>query len=132
MLQVVVVDIGHRIKVPLKPEILIGREDTNSDIFPELDLTPYGALEKGISRLHAKITCHDDKLTVEDTGSVNGTFLNGHRLTPYQAMPINSGDVLQLGALALQVYFDLPKSAKTQSHHSDGLDVVEIKPATAT
>jgi pSer/pThr/pTyr-binding forkhead associated (FHA) protein len=114
MLQVVVVDIGHRIKIPLKPEILVGREDATSDIFPELDLTPYGALEKGVSRRHAKITHHDDELTVEDVGSVNGTFLNGHRLTPYQKVPIDSGDVLQLGALGLQVYFDLPKPLETQ------------------
>lgn len=114
MLQVVVVDVGHRIKIPLKPEILVGREDATSDIFPELDLTPYGALEKGVSRRHAKITRHDDELTVEDVGSVNGTFLNGHRLTPYQKVPIDSGDVLQLGALGLQVYFDLPKPLETQ------------------
>lgn len=114
MLQIVIVDVGHRIKVPLKPEILIGREDANSDVFPEVDLTPYGALRKGVSRCHAKITCHDDELTVEDVGSVNGTFLKGHRLIPYQAMPINSGDVLQLGTLVLQVHFDLPKSVETQ------------------
>jgi len=108
MLQVVVVDVGHQINIPLKPEIVVGREDANSSIFPELDLTPYGALEKGVSRRHAKITHHDDELTIEDIGSVNGTFLNGDQLTPYQQVPINSGDVLQLGALALQVYFDLP------------------------
>jgi pSer/pThr/pTyr-binding forkhead associated (FHA) protein len=114
MLQVVVVDVGHRVKIPLKSEILVGREDADSGIFPELDLTPYGALEKGISRQHAKITHHDDELAVEDVGSVNGTFLNGHRLTPYKKMSINSGDVLQLGTLVLQIYFDLSKPVVTQ------------------
>ncbi len=115
MLQVVVVDIGHRVKVPLKPEIRVGRADTDSDVFPEIDLTPYGALDKGVSRLHVKIVHHDDNtLTIEDTGSVNGTFLNGRRIDPYQAVLIESGDVLQLGTLVLQVYFDLPESTETQ------------------
>jgi len=112
MLQIVVESVGHRIKVPLKPEILLGREDVSTDTYPEVDLTPYGAVEKGVSRRHAQIVLHDGELTVQDVGSVNGTFLNGHRLTPYQAAPINSGDVLQLGTLVLQVCFDLSKSAK--------------------
>jgi pSer/pThr/pTyr-binding forkhead associated (FHA) protein len=110
MLQVVVVDIGHRIKVPLKPEILVGRKDAGTNTFPDVDLTPYSAVEKGVSRRHAQIILRDDRLTVEDVGSVNGTFLNGHRLTPYQAESMSSGDVLQLGALVLQIYFDLPES----------------------
>jgi pSer/pThr/pTyr-binding forkhead associated (FHA) protein len=113
MLQVVVVDVGHRIKVPLTPEIFVGREDANSNIFPEVDLTPYGALEKGVSRRHVRITCHADELTVEDVGSVNGTFLNGHRLNPYQKASLNSGDVLQLGTLALQIYFDVLSPIET-------------------
>ena len=109
MLQVVVVDIGHRIKVPLKSEILIGRKDVGTNTLPDVDLMPYSAVEKGVSRRHAQIFFHDDELTVQDAGSVNGTFLNGHRLTPYQAKPMNSGDVLQLGTLVLQIFFDLPE-----------------------
>jgi pSer/pThr/pTyr-binding forkhead associated (FHA) protein len=112
MLQIVVVDIGHRISVPSKPEILIGREDVSIDTHPEVDLTPYGAVEKGVSRRHAKLVWHGDQLTVEDVGSVNGTFLTGQRLVPYEAMPMRSGDVLQLGKLVLQVYFDLSKPVR--------------------
>ena len=112
MLEVVVVDIGHRLKVPFKPEILIGRKDASTNTFPDVDLTPYGAVEKGVSRRHAHIVFHDDGLTVGDVGSVNGTFLNGHRLTPYQERPMKSGDVLQLGTLVLQIYFDLPESTQ--------------------
>ena len=112
MLQIVVGGIGHRIKVSLKPEILIGREDASTDTYPEVDLTPYGAAEKGVSRRHAQVVLRDGELTVRDVGSVNGTFVNGHRLNAYQAVPINSGDVLQLGTLVLQIYFDLPGSAE--------------------
>lgn len=116
MLQIVVAHIGHRIQVPLKQEILIGREDADSGVFPEVDLTPYDAVGKGVSRQHAKIVFRD-KLTIEDVGSVNGTFLNGRRLVPYQATPLSSGDVVQLGTLVLQVYFELPESAEESSSH---------------
>jgi pSer/pThr/pTyr-binding forkhead associated (FHA) protein len=90
----------------------MGRQDSNSDISPEVNLTPYGAVEKGVSRQHARIVFHDDELTIEDIGSVNGTFLNGRRIVPYQAVPLNDGDVVQLGTLVLQVYFDLLDSAQ--------------------
>lgn len=112
VLQIVVVDIGHRIRVPFKSEILIGRQDPDNDSFPEVDLTPYGAAEKGVSRRHAKIVLNESELAIEDIGSVNGTFLNGYRIAPYQPMPLGSGDVLQLGTLVLQVYFDLPDSVE--------------------
>ncbi len=108
MLQVTVAHIGHRLRVSLEPEILIGRRDDSSGISPQVDLTPYGAAGKGVSRQHAKIIARNDELFIEDMGSVNGTFLNGHRIDPYQALPLNSGDVVQLGTLVLQVYFDLP------------------------
>lgn len=115
MLQVVVVDVGHRIRVPLKPEMLMGRQDAQSGTFPEVDLTPYGAAEKGVSRQHARIVFLNDELTIEDVGSVNGTFLNGHRIVPYQAMPLHDGDVVQLGTLVLQVFFDAPEVVEESS-----------------
>ena len=112
MLQVVVSHIGHRIQVPLESEILIGRRDDSSGVFPQVDLTPYGAAEKGVSRRHARIVFSNDELMIEDVGSVNGTFLNGHRIVPYQSVPLSSGDVVQLGTLILQIYFDLPEPAE--------------------
>lgn len=111
-LQIVIVHIGHRLRVPLKPEILIGRQDDTSATFPEVDLTPYGAADKGVSRRHARIVFRNNELTIEDIGSVNGTFLNGHQIVPYRAMPLSNGDVVQLGTLVLQIYFDLPRSTK--------------------
>ena len=38
-----------------KSEIAIGREDPVSNIYPDVDLTPHGGEEGGVSRLHAKI-----------------------------------------------------------------------------
>jgi pSer/pThr/pTyr-binding forkhead associated (FHA) protein len=102
-------------RVSLKSETLLGRKDPESNTFPEVDLTPYGAVEKGVSRRHARILLEGDKLTLEDVGSVNGTFLNGHRIVPYQAVPLESGDVIQMGTLVLQVYFELPRQLEANA-----------------
>jgi hypothetical protein len=65
--------------VTIRPstEYLIGRQDSASGITPDLDLTTYGALEKGVSRLHAALRRGEDVLSIVDLDSANGTFLNG-------------------------------------------------------
>lgn len=93
--------------VTLKPEtrILLGRYDSNSVQKPDLDLTPYGALEKGVSRIHAAIVRNDDTLTIVDLGSANGTHLNGQRLLPEQPRVLRDGDEIRLGKLVAHIYF---------------------------
>ncbi len=51
--RLVVVASGAEIPLPAKAEILIGREDPVSGIFPDVDMTPHGGDEGGISRRHA-------------------------------------------------------------------------------
>ncbi len=89
---------------PAKQTVL-GRADTSSPQKPDLDLTPYGALEKGVSRLHAAIQRGDDALTLVDMGSVNGTHLNGQRLIPDQPRVLRDGDEIRLGKLVAHIYF---------------------------
>lgn len=89
---------------PAKRTIL-GRSDTNSPQKPDLDLTPYGALEKGVSRIHAAIYRSEDTLTLVDMGSANGTHLNGQRLIPDQPRILRDGDEIRLGKLVAHVYF---------------------------
>jgi hypothetical protein len=93
--------------ITLQPnkETTMGRLDANSSVKPDLDLTPYGALEKGVSRLHASIVRTDDTLTLIDKGSVNGTHLNGQRLSPNQPRVLRDGDEIRLGKLVAHIYF---------------------------
>lgn len=93
--------------VTLQPQkrILLGRSDTTSIQSPDCDLTPYGALEKGVSRIHAAIVRNDDTLTLMDMGSSNGTHLNGQRLLPEQPRVLRDGDELRLGKLVAHIYF---------------------------
>ena len=86
-------------------EFLIGRQDNASGISPDLDLTPFGALEKGVSRIHAALRRGDEVLSIVDLDSANGTFLNGQRLAAHQPRLLRDGDEIRLGKLVMHIYF---------------------------
>ena len=104
-LQLTIPDSGRDVEMPLTKEVNIGRLDPASASFPDVDLTSDGGLEKGVSRRHAKITRRGSEVFIEDLGSINGTFLNRKKLTPYLPQTLKNGDELQLGKLILRVSF---------------------------
>lgn len=55
------------------------------------------------SRQHAVIIYENDKLTIEDLNSSNGTFLNRARLNPAKAEPLKPGDIIQIGTVQMKV-----------------------------
>lgn len=76
--------------------------------FPEsnqLNLTPYGALESGLSRQHAKFYFLNDRLFVADMGSTNGTYLRGQMLNPAEPTMVCNGDEILLGRMKIYVQF---------------------------
>jgi len=91
------------VESPLDKTIHLGRLDPANGIFPEVDLSPDGGVEKGVSRRHARILKREGVIVVEDLGSINGTFVNGQRLAPYLSEALHDGDQLQLGNLVIQV-----------------------------
>lgn len=95
----------ERIFLSERLSVVIGRTDLGARSRPDIDLTPYGALDRGVSRAHARLHLEDNKLYITDLGSTNGTFLAGKRLTPNQPEAIRKGDELLLGRLAVQVLF---------------------------
>jgi hypothetical protein len=50
---------------------------------------------KGVSRHHAQINVSGNMLWIRDSGSTNGTLLNGKPIAESEAL--NNGDVLQIG-----------------------------------
>lgn len=104
-LSLLIVDLNRQLEFPLSKELSIGRLDAASATFPDIDMTSYGGLEKGVSRRHAKIMRQGDKISIEDLGSVNGTMLNGQSLTPYLQYPLKNGDEIHLGKLTIQIRF---------------------------
>ena len=97
--QLVMAD-GTQIQLVGKAEYLLGREDATSAYVPDIDLAPYGAEQSGVSRRHAKIVAQGGYF-LEDLNSVNGSFVNRQKLLPGQRMPLNNGDEIRLGKLAL-------------------------------
>ena len=86
---------------------LLGRTDFRSGgIQPDVDLTAYGAQERGVSRAHARLHLEQGKLYVTDLYSANGTRIRGERLEPEQPYLLNHEDEFALGALAIRVSFE--------------------------
>ena len=55
-----------------------------------------------VSRRHAQLLVRDGRVSIEDLGSRNGTFVNGTRLTG--ASPLAHGDEIRIGTLRLVVH----------------------------
>jgi hypothetical protein len=97
---------GQQMKVPVAEVVTIGRvSDIPDDSRPDVDLSPFGAGDKGVSRKHIKIKRKNILVYVADLGSTNGTLLNGRRLIPNAERLLRNGDELQLGRLKVKVKF---------------------------
>lgn len=98
---------GYPAPVELKSvhKIVFGRLDNTAPNKPDFDLTPYGAFEKGVSRMHAALVRQEDAVTILDLGSSNGTAVNGKRLPANQPRVLQDGDEISFGELAARVYF---------------------------
>jgi pSer/pThr/pTyr-binding forkhead associated (FHA) protein len=87
-------------------QLPIGRVDPHTGRRPPIDLTDYGALDKGVSRHHAALLRKDGSLHIVDKGSPNGTFLNGQRLVTDQPRVLRDGDDIRLAHLVMRVQFE--------------------------
>lgn len=101
-LKIVLKDSGQEVPLPDKPEIIMGREDPVSGIFPDVDFTPFGGDEGGVSRLHAKIVKEGTVYKIEDLGSTNATVVNKQRLNPHTPVMLKSGDEIRFGKVAFE------------------------------
>lgn len=80
-------EIGERFYVD-REELTLGR-DPDCDIFLN-DVT--------VSRRHATLRVRAGIVSVEDSGSLNGTYVNGVRV---DEAPLGSGDMVQVGRFAM-------------------------------
>ena len=53
-----------------------------------------------VSQLHARVFERSGQVYVEDLGSTNGTYVNGHRVSA--PTPMHKGDSLQIGSTVLE------------------------------
>ena len=71
--------------------VVIGREE--GDVVLDWD--------NAASRVHARVFPGEEGYWVEDMGSTNGTFVNGHRITG--KVLLNRGDVVTVGQTRFRV-----------------------------
>jgi len=88
-------------------ETIIGR-DSDCDI--QIDNIGVSREHARITKEHARITKGPDDYCVEDMDSINGTFVNGQKVTKKL---LNTGDEITIGKYFLKVHYeDDPATAK--------------------
>ena len=82
---------------------LIGRWDPDDKSFPEIDLEQEDVDAK-ISRRHCVIVKTGEQVSIEDIGSLNGTFVNEtHKLTAGERHVLKAGDQILVGKTLLRL-----------------------------
>lgn len=93
--------------IEVKEYITLGRNDPVANFYPEVDLTPYGGQDRGVSRRHASIIQDKEHkaLYIEDLNSTNGTRINGFALEPRRRYRLRDGDEIELGRVRMVLRF---------------------------
>lgn len=102
--------VPERLTFEQAPTLVLGRcvfADSPSDHSADIDLEPYGASQRGVSRAHARLDLLSHRyLYITDLNSTNGTYVNGKRLRPYEPTILSKADKLVLGRLPIQIFFE--------------------------
>jgi len=103
---------GRNFPLADKRETTVGRLDPVTGIHPDIDLSTVDT-KRTISRRHARLRREEDGtfVVIEDVGTMNGTFVNGARLTAGRPMPVQAGDSVVFGTV--QCRFELDPDAAT-------------------
>jgi pSer/pThr/pTyr-binding forkhead associated (FHA) protein len=97
------VDTGQIVNLTGQTEFTLGRTSEGQPILPDVDLSAYEAYSKGVSRLHAALKIHNQRVVITDLGSSNGTRVNGQKIVPHVDYPLSHGDMIALGKFAIQI-----------------------------
>lgn len=103
---------GQMIATQEENAFVLGRASTKAKSGePLVDLSEFGALELGISRVHAMIRRTKEGYQLIDLDSSNGTWLENKRLVPKQPYPLESGDRIRVGRLNILIFYLKPSKS---------------------
>jgi len=88
----------------------LGREPANDIVIAD---------DEQVSGKHLRIFLREGRYFLEDTGSTNGTFLNGDRIA--KTTSLDSGDMIKAGKTILKFHASCPGAA-SPPESSDGRD----------
>ncbi len=83
---------------PGEAGLIIGRAHSQGQV--DIDLGPYGALEAGVSRRHARLIRQGTEWLIDDLGSMNGTYVDKKKINPGTLVPLKSGDLIRCSYLS--------------------------------
>lgn len=98
-------DLDQVATVKVTPMMVIGRRSSMKDMDIVFDLSDYDGHKMGVSRYHSMIITLDNRVTIKDLNSLNGTRLNGLDLNPLQEYILEHGDTVSFGKLGFLVAF---------------------------
>lgn len=103
-----------------KPVVVIGRSegvDLRFDVRKDLD----------VSGRHAEIRFGDGTYTIHDTGSTNGTFVNGARVQSGGSQTLRAGDRVQFGGDGPEIEIRIHRGMRTPSSTEERIAVAVQK-----
>lgn len=98
-------DLTAVLDVPARQYLVLGRKVVQEDNQVDVDFGVFRGQEQGVSRYHAILQLTDNRITIKDCNSSNGTFLNGLALRPLYGYPVKQGDAIRLGHLNMRIFF---------------------------
>jgi pSer/pThr/pTyr-binding forkhead associated (FHA) protein len=108
----VFVEYGQSLELESPGEYVLGRQGqivtrggSNRQIIntADVDVSQYDGYEAGVSRRHAVLIIEDQKVSLQDLGSTNGTRVNGNTMKALSSVEIHHQDMLTLGKLKIQI-----------------------------
>lgn len=99
--RLVIATSGIEIPLPTGQQVVVGREDPYTGVYPDVDLSPHGGEEGGVSRRHFRIAQSGGRYTVEDLNSTNMTYVNRQQLQPGAPVALSDGDEIRAGRVRM-------------------------------
>jgi len=116
-------------------KLLLKKPDGKTDVFPvPIGITTIGRQagtdlilpHTQVSRLHARLEAVADECHITDSGSSNGSYVNGARLTPEVPVLLKHGDIIKIGPFELGFVMEAAPEAPAEAPAAPDPSVVEV------